>query len=53
MDMLKRNKSDYRIMIIDDDEHFLLGIEGVLKYREKYNVECYSDHNKGINLLNA
>ena len=49
--MLKRNKSDYRLMIIDDDEHFLLGIEGVLKYKEKYNLKSFQDHDKGVEVL--
>jgi putative nucleotidyltransferase with HDIG domain len=49
--MLKRNKSDYRLMIIDDDEHFLLGIEGVLKYKEKYDIKSFSNHDEAIAVL--
>jgi putative nucleotidyltransferase with HDIG domain len=49
--MLKRDSKDYKIMIIDDDEHFLLGIEGLLRYKENYNLEAFLDHKEGLELL--
>lgn len=49
--MLRKKKCDYRLMAIDDDEHFLLGLEGILKYREGYALECHFDHDRAIEIL--